>query len=126
MECINRVLQVNSNLQTCMNVASVRVEGAIHTRKSFLGSLINPLLPPSADTNTLEGVLHAARRISHILHETDVFKTIEARIEASQNVLAQEGDVDLVFKALEKGRFYLNTSTEVGNGEGNAVRKICP
>jgi outer membrane protein insertion porin family len=109
-------------MHTGMNIGSVRVEGATHTRKSFLGSLINPCIPPSADTNTLEDVLHTARHISHILHETDIFKSIEARIEASQNALAQKGDVDLVFKALERGRFYLNTSTEVGNGEGNAVR----
>jgi outer membrane protein insertion porin family len=107
-----------------MRLDAVRVEGAINTRKSFLGSLINPRLPSSTEPTTLEDVLHTARRISYILQETDVFKSIEARVEPAQNVLAQANDVDLVFRALEKGRFYLNTSTEVGNGEGNAVSQL--
>ncbi|KII84672.1 hypothetical protein PLICRDRAFT_701821 [Plicaturopsis crispa FD-325 SS-3] len=109
---------VNDNLQTPLRVGAVRVEGAHHTRRSFLNSLIHPLLPP--DASTLESVLHTSRRISHVLNKTDIFQTLEAKIEKSRDVLAQDGNVDIVFKAREKGRLYLKTSTEFGNAEGNA------
>lgn len=55
-----------------------------------------------------------------------MFHSIEARIERAQDVLSQEGDVDIVFKAREKGRFFLNTSTELGNEEGTAVSSFPP
>lgn len=37
-------------------------------------------------------------------------------------MFGKEGDVDLVLKTREKGRFYVKGGTEVGNGEGSAVR----
>jgi outer membrane protein insertion porin family len=120
-------LQVNNNLSVPLRIASIRVDGAINTRRSFLSSLIkfhiqDPSLPTFPHNHpTLESVLLTTRRISHILQETDIFQSVEAKIEKSSGALAEEGDVDIVFKTREKGRFFLNTSTEVGNGEGNAV-----
>lgn len=110
-----------------MRISSVRVEGAKNTRQSFLGFLINPILSstpiPTENTpqSNLGSVLHTARRISHTLQETDLFHSVEAKIEKARNVLADDGDVDIVFKAREKGRLYLNSSTELGNNEGSAV-----
>ncbi|EPQ53872.1 hypothetical protein GLOTRDRAFT_13105, partial [Gloeophyllum trabeum ATCC 11539] len=112
---------VNSNLSTPLRIAAVRVEGAPHTRSSFLGFLINPLLAPAAaETSTLESVLHTTRRISHILQDSDIFSHVEAKIEPSRDPLATDRDVDVVFKTREKGRFYVKTSTEFGNNEGGA------
>lgn len=108
-----------------MNIAAVRVEGAKVTRSSFLGFLINPQLAASSanDTpSTLESVLHTTRKMAHTLQKTDMFHSVEAKLERARDELANEGDVDIVFKTREKGRFYLNTSTELGNNEGNAVR----
>lgn len=120
--------QINSNRETPMRISSVRVEGAKNTRQSFLGFLINPILSstptPALSENTpsnLESVLHTARHISHTLQQTDLFHSVEAKIEKARNVLADDGDVDIVFKAREKGRLYLNSSTELGNNEGSAV-----
>ncbi|RDB18693.1 SAM50-like protein SPAC17C9.06 [Hypsizygus marmoreus] len=113
---------IQNNLPTRMSISSVRVEGAKATRSSFLGFLINPLLASSSEDtpSNLESVLHTTRRIAHVLQKTDVFQSVEAKIERAQNVLSQEGDVDIIFKTREKGRFFLNTSTELGNNEGNA------
>ncbi|GLB39335.1 putative surface antigen [Lyophyllum shimeji] len=111
---------VQENLPTPMNVSAVRVEGAKATRDSFLRSLINPQLAAAPSPSTLESVLHTTRRISHILQQTDIFQAVEAKVERAQHVLSQPGDVDIVFKTREKGRFFLNTSTELGNNEGNA------
>ncbi|TFL02734.1 mitochondrial protein [Pterulicium gracile] len=120
---------VNDNLETPMRIAAVRVEGAPKTRQSFLGFLIQPILsdPPASsspeDLRTKENlsyVLHKTRHIGHILKETDLFHSVSARLERSEDNLAAANDVDVVFKAREKGRFYLSTSTELGNEEGSA------
>lgn len=102
-----------------MRIADVRVEGALNTRQSFLGSLINPVL--SKPANNLGDVLHTTRHISHLLKKADIFKHVEARLERSSSDLANPYDVDVVFKTREHGRYYLNTSTELGNNEGSAV-----
>ncbi|KAI0938849.1 hypothetical protein AcV5_000440 [Taiwanofungus camphoratus] len=116
---------VNSNLSTPLRIASIRVEGAVKTRRSFLGSIVTPFLPASsspfaASESTLESVLHTTRHVGSLLQETDLFQSVEAKLESSRDIFAQEGDVDIVFKTREKGRFYLNTSTQVGNNEGGA------
>lgn len=120
-------IQIQGNMASNMNISAVRVEGAKTTRSSFLGFLINPLLasstPKDSPTN-LESVLHTTRRISHILQKTDMFHSIEAKIERARDVMSEDGDVDIIFKTREKGRFYLNTSTELGNNEGNAVCRV--
>lgn len=105
-----------------MRLASVRVEGAVHTRKSFLGSLVNPFLQKGApEPQNLGSVLHDARTIGSLLQEADIFDSVIARVERSTGPLSQLGDVDLVFKTREKPRFFLKTSTEFGNNEGGAV-----
>ncbi|KAH7921552.1 hypothetical protein BV22DRAFT_1038526, partial [Leucogyrophana mollusca] len=116
---------VNQNLSTPLQIASVRVEGASNTRRSFLSWLINPWLSrhTSRDADgpsNLQSVLHTARGISHVLQETDIFQSIDAKIERARDILAKEGDVDIVFNTREKGRFYLKTATELGNSEGSA------
>ena len=108
-----------------MNISAVRVEGAKITRSSFLGFLINPLLASSTPKDVpcnLESVLHTTRKLAYILHKTDIFKSVDAKIERARNSLANAHDVDIVFNTREKGRYYLNTSTELGNNEGSAVR----
>ncbi|TFK41579.1 surface antigen-domain-containing protein [Crucibulum laeve] len=115
---------INSNLHTSMNISSVRVEGANNTRQSFLGWLIKPslaqALPTSEKHCDLESVLHTTRRIADTLKRTDIFTSVEAKIERAGDDAAAVGDVDVVFKTRERGRLYLNSSTEVGNNEGSA------
>jgi outer membrane protein insertion porin family len=98
------------------------VEGASNTRPAFLKALVAPLVL-SQDNATLQSVIRATKAISQRLNETDIFQSVEAKIDRSQNALARDGDVDIVFKTRERGRLFLNTSTEVGNGEGNAVSR---
>ncbi|KAJ6616408.1 surface antigen-domain-containing protein [Mycena sp. CBHHK59/15] len=84
-----------------------------HTRRSFLHFLINPL-------NDLQLALHTARRISDVLQRTDMFHTVEVKLERAEAPLASKNDVDLVFVTREKGRVYVKSATEVGNNEGSA------
>ncbi|KAA1476565.1 hypothetical protein DENSPDRAFT_843549 [Dentipellis sp. KUC8613] len=114
---------VNNSLDTPSYVAAVHVEGSKNTRKSFLASLINPhLSSPSLapDVSTFGSVLKATRDIGHILQETDIFSDVNAKIERSREPRAGPNDVDVIFQTREKGRYFLKTSTEVGNNEGNA------
>lgn len=117
-------------MNTPLRLSAIRVEGAVRTRQSFLASVVTPFLPrhtaspfaSSADApSTLGEVLHKARHIGALLQETDIFQNVEARLEGSRDFLARPGDVDLVFRTRERGRFFLNTSTQVGNNEGGAV-----
>ncbi|KAJ6586583.1 surface antigen-domain-containing protein [Mycena sp. CBHHK59/15] len=111
---------INSNLHTPAQISAVRVEGAAHTRRSFLHFLINPLVPPPSAENDLQLALHTARRISDVLQRTDMFHTVEVKLERAEAPLASKNDVDLVFVTREKGRVYVKSATEVGNNEGSA------
>ncbi|KAF9239247.1 surface antigen-domain-containing protein [Melanogaster broomeanus] len=111
--------RVNDNLDTPLRISSVRINGATHTSQSFLDWLLRPhlaLFSPSSlslsptPQPTLHTVLHTTRAISHTLTSTDLFRSLTARIER----------IDLVFNVKERGRFFLKSSTEVGNGEGSA------
>jgi outer membrane protein insertion porin family len=116
--------KIENNASTSLNLAAVRIEGATHTRESFLGFLVKPHLPSpfTHDESTLQSVLLKARDIGHTLQATDLFQSVYAVVEPSRDPLAAAQDVDLVFKTREKGRFFLKTSTEFGNSEGSAVR----
>ncbi|KAJ4472138.1 surface antigen-domain-containing protein [Lentinula aciculospora] len=117
---------INSSLLAPLRIASVRVEGIHKTRPSFLGFLINPILNPITSSGSgdlpqdVQSVLRATRRISDVLQRADIFHSVSARIEHPKDGLAAPEAVDLVFKTREKGRFYLKTSTELGNNEGSA------
>ncbi|PCH45027.1 hypothetical protein WOLCODRAFT_165558 [Wolfiporia cocos MD-104 SS10] len=108
---------VNSNLATPLRIASVRVQGAAHTRASFIGSLITPLLPLPQDPTTLADVLHTTRHVGAVLQQTDIFQAVDARLERARDMLDA---VDVVFRTRERGRLFLSTSTQVGNNEGGA------
>ena len=131
---LNQVLtvaQINDNLKTPMRIAAVRVEGASSTRTSFLDWLVKPHLErhvlsnktsEGEDNSTVQSVLKTTRDITHTLRNTDIFALVEPRLEAARSYLAREGDVDLVFKTKPRGRYFLKTSTSVGDQEGSVVR----
>lgn len=117
--------QVNENLSTPLNIASVRVRGAGRTRESFLGSIIDPVIStPDEKSATLGSVLRKTKEIKNLLEETDLFSQVEAYIDRSRDSLGHPNDVDVVFLTRERGRYFLNTATQVGNNEGGAVRHL--
>ena len=115
--------QIQNNSSTPLRIASVRIEGANHTREAFLGSIVkhNMKEPFAHDESTLQGVLLKARNVGHSLQETGLFHYVKATLEPTRDVTAPVHDVDLVFKTKEKGRLQFKTSTEFGNQEGSAV-----
>ncbi|KAF9220729.1 hypothetical protein BS17DRAFT_769068 [Gyrodon lividus] len=125
-EMLHLAQLVNDNLDTPLTISSVRIDGATHTSQSFLAWLLRPhltsFIPPSPDISlsqpTLHTVLHTTRTISHTLTSTDLFRALTARIERAE--AGADGEIDLIFNVKERGRFFLKSSTEVGNGEGSA------
>jgi len=73
------------------------------------------------DESTLESVLHQTRDITHALQSTQLFKSVHPEIMKSQRPDATVRDVDVLFRVQERGRLFLKSSTEVGNGEASAV-----
>jgi outer membrane protein insertion porin family len=102
-------------------INAVRVDGANNTRRSFLASIVYPHLPQQTHSS-FDSVLHATRDIGHYLAQSDIFQAVHARLEPSADAAAKPGDVDVIFTTRERPRFFLKTSTEVGNSECNAVR----
>ncbi|KAH9477732.1 SAM50-like protein SPAC17C9.06 [Psilocybe cubensis] len=116
---------INDNIHTPMNISAVRIEGAKNTRSSFLASIVAPAVQRSGDDtedvpHTLEHVLHTTRHLAAALKKTDIFTSVEVYLDRPRDTTAASGDVDLVFKTRERGRWYLSSSTELGNSEGSA------
>ncbi|KAH9055676.1 hypothetical protein EDB87DRAFT_1687992 [Lactarius vividus] len=87
----------------------------------LLASLVHPhLRDHSSSDSSFESVLRTTRDIGHFLVQTDLFKSVQARLEPSVEPASKPGDVDVIFTTHERPRFFLKTSTEVGNSEGNA------
>lgn len=113
-----------------MSIASVRVENARNTRKSFLASLIEPVVAQSAAQNAasntenseanLESVLHTTRKLADIFVKSDIFTHVDAQIERSRDPLAPSNAVDIVLRTKERGRWTVSSATELGNNEGTA------
>lgn len=77
----------------------------------------------ASTTETLRQVLAKTRNISEDLTKFGIFENVEAGLDRSRDVLADPYDVDLVLKVKESSRYFLRTATDVGDGEGNAVRR---
>lgn len=75
-------------------------------------------------STSLPGLLGLLGSIGTDLGGLDAFSDIQASLQpsfASSSLMASEEDVDVVFTCKQKPRFFLKTSTDVGNGEGNAA-----
>jgi hypothetical protein len=138
-------------MDTPLQLSAVRYAGAHNTSQSFLDWITKPHLPSytfpessSADANsssssdtsgpdaatghtqpqlqTLQSVLHTAKDLSAVLHRADIFSSVRTELVRAGDPLASAEAVDLLVRVREKGKWFLKTSTEVGNNEGSAVR----
>lgn len=125
--------------QDRLSLSNIHIAGAKHTRPAFLQSICYPFLPalhpsssaaaaeqeqlPGDDEErlSLSDILKRTRDLAETLRGFDIFKEVDAGLDESRDGLARPRDVDLILKVQEKGRFFLKTATDVGNGEGSAV-----
>ncbi|BGP34898.1 hypothetical protein JCM10296v2_006722 [Rhodotorula toruloides] len=130
---------VNDNLDAPLRLNAIRILGAPSTRPSFLSRIFAPYLAPlpppsflaatfSPDSSahappskqTLRSLLQATRNLTSTLEKFDIYRGIEASLERSDSVLSEKEDVDIVLRVREAPKYFLRTSTDVGDGEGNA------
>lgn len=105
-----------------MRINSVRVLGDTRTRPAFLDWIIKPYFSQSSDnTSTVDDVLATTKHIANTLLETDIYANIVPSIERAHDILASPDEVDLVLYTRPKGRYFLKTSSEIGNQEGSVA-----
>lgn len=90
--------------------------------------MFRPYLSSSTGTydlgpdSTVQSVLRATKTLSNVLIETNIFDVVQPRIEISKDILSKYGEVDIIIKTKEKKKWFLRTSTELGENGGSAVR----
>jgi outer membrane protein insertion porin family len=113
--------QIEDNFDAPMTLSALRVTGTVQTRASFLAALLKPSLATTPET--LGDLLRLTQATQQALAPWGIFKQIDVRLETPQSLLAEKGAVDLVVDVKESGRLMLKSGTEVGQGEGSAVRR---
>lgn len=130
-----------------LRLNAIRISGAGRAlRPSYLASLCRPYMDPTlSDQNPNANIINSlyyGSRISHVLpgqpttlpsilaltsslagdlDKLDVFRNIEASLAPSMFPGASQEDVDVIIACGKpKGRVFLKSSTDVGNGEGSA------
>lgn len=103
-----------------LHLHAIRVQGAKVTRPGFLSSVVAPFLTQESPGRTLRDVLSTTREVNAVLSSFGIFSEVDAAIEPSRSVLSGPEDVDVVMRVREASRYFLKTSTDVGNGEGSA------
>ncbi|KAN0065700.1 hypothetical protein ACQY0O_000830 [Thecaphora frezii] len=129
-----------------LRLNSIRIVGASALRPSFLATLCRPYLDPSLNAQnalsaaawnsvlygtriqhplpfqptTLPSILKLTGSIVADLTKFDIFNTIDASLAPSFAPGANEEDVDVILSCKPKGRLFLKSSTDIGNGEGSA------
>lgn len=105
-----------------MQINSVRVLGDTRTRPTFLNWIMKPHFGRvTEDVSTVEDVLSVTKHIANALLETDMYASVVPGIERAQDVLANPNEVDLVLYTRPRGRYFLRTSSELGNQEGSVA-----
>lgn len=79
-------------------------------------------MPPPGAPTTLPGLLHLAQNLASDVQKLDIYSNIDVSLQPalvpSSPATAMQ-DVDLFFTLKEAPRFFLKSSTDVGNGEGS-------
>jgi outer membrane protein insertion porin family len=141
--------QVTSSMDHPLHLSSIRIPNPPpNTRPSFLNSLISPFVSPASSRHsflpsfispappftssstedpsqrppqTLREILVTTRTLVNHLRQFDIFyDQIDVKLEPARG--GAIGDVDMVLGLRERGRLFFKGGTEIGGGEGGAVR----
>ncbi|KZT39455.1 hypothetical protein SISSUDRAFT_1045638 [Sistotremastrum suecicum HHB10207 ss-3] len=116
---LQELVDANKELRT--KLVAIHVEGASHTRRGFLESIIEPYLAEASKTGvTLPEVLNATHRLGKVLVRTDAFREIRSQLRRNESIYGGKDELELLVKVKPRSRFFARTSTEIGNNEGSA------
>ncbi|KAA1085501.1 hypothetical protein PGT21_009391 [Puccinia graminis f. sp. tritici] len=95
-------------------LSAIRVVGGHHTRPEFLSELFGPLLGDGQE-RTLPEIFKCSDELHDKLAKLGIFSHLQVSLAASKD---NPWGIDALVNVVERGRFFLKTSTDVGNGEG--------
>ncbi|WAR60942.1 hypothetical protein PtB15_13B193 [Puccinia triticina] len=95
-------------------LSAVRVVGGHHTRPEFLSELFGPLLGDGQE-RTLPEIFRRSDELHDKLAKLGIFSHLQVSLAASKD---DPRGIEALVNVVERGRFFLKTSTDVGNGEG--------
>ncbi|MBW0460376.1 hypothetical protein O181_000091 [Austropuccinia psidii MF-1] len=96
------------------NLSSIRLVGAKHTQSDFLASLFKPIFG-DGKPRTFSEILKSSDQLYDRLAKLGIFSHLQISLDAKQG---DPKHIEALIKVVERGRFFLKTSTDVGNGEG--------
>jgi outer membrane protein insertion porin family len=100
----------------------------VHTRKSFLARLFDPVLSANQDRPyTLGEAIRKVSSATDILHRFDIYHEpvsvfLDKPPQTDPNTTPT--DLDIYIRVREKSRLLLKTGTDVGNAEGSAYANL--
>ncbi|KAI1654991.1 outer membrane protein, OMP85 family [Daldinia decipiens] len=107
-----------------VTLSSIEINGARHTRDSFLAPLFQPLLNDSLNADyTLADMLDQVSRAVQKLQKFDIFHpNILFHLSRPPHLdpSSTPTDLDISLRVREKSRLLLKTGTDLGNTEGSA------
>ncbi|KAI8961342.1 surface antigen-domain-containing protein [Daldinia sp. FL1419] len=107
-----------------VTLSSIEVHGARHTRESFLGPILQPLLSDSRNADyTLADMLDQVGGAVEKLQKFDIFHpNIIFHLSRPPHLdpSSTPTDLDISLRVREKSRLLLKTGTDLGNTEGSA------
>ncbi|PWN25680.1 hypothetical protein BDZ90DRAFT_281493 [Jaminaea rosea] len=127
-----------------LRLSSIRLIGTTHVRPSFLSHLCAPYisqptalqrllgvgpsssssshpLPAPGERTTLRELLALSARLAEQLDRLDLFRGVDVTLlpSASADSPHSKEETDIVIQLAEAPRFWLKSSSDVGNGEGS-------
>lgn len=124
-----------------LRLNAIRIQGLKNTRHGFMASMCRPYVDPSAaealladwryghrlhfplpgQPTTIFEIIQSATSFSADISKMDIAKDISVQLEPAQQPVSHEAEeVDVVLRIQSASRFFLKTSTSVGNSEGTA------
>lgn len=125
-----------------LRLNAIRIQGLKQTRHSFLASVCRPYADPSAQEawlaawryghrvhyplpgqpTTIFEIIQSATSLSSDISKMDIVKEISVQLEPAQHPVQNAAEeVDVVLRIQPASRFFLKTSTSIGNSEGTAI-----
>ncbi|KAH9444954.1 hypothetical protein KEM48_012559 [Puccinia striiformis f. sp. tritici PST-130] len=95
-------------------LSAVRVVGGHHTRPEFLSEIFGPILG-DGDERTLPEILKSSDELHDRLAKLGIFSHLQVSLAPDKD---EPRGIEALVNVIERGRFFLKTSTDVGNGEG--------
>ncbi|KAI1933054.1 hypothetical protein LOZ66_006582 [Ophidiomyces ophidiicola] len=115
---------IDDNTTLPCTISSIQVLNATRTRRSFLHTVLSPLLSSNMDRPyTLAEVLQEVSKCTDKLHRFDIFEqpiSVYLDKPSQTDPSTTPTDLDVYLSVKERSRFILKTGTDLGNGEGSA------